>query len=251
MPAPASLTEFEGAAPPARRWRSLWSRAFAVAEIGTMLGALAFVGASLHDAHEQARARPAPTPGLKIAGVEVGGLQGPALTAAVDDAGQRALDRELVLTGDGRRVQTSPRELGAVAATADAVESALAIGRSGDFVEDLRTRAAAARGELDLKIGYRFEEAPALQRLVALAPELDRHSTPTRLDLERRRIEPAKAGVSLLAYDSLSSVAIGLARGADEIDLVLRDKPLVDDDPLRGIADELDVSTVVGSFSTP
>ncbi len=250
MPAPASRPELGGAAPPVRRWRWL-SRVAAVAEIGAMVGGLSFVGVDLHEAYASASASPAPTPGLKIAGVEVGGLAGPELTAAVADAGQRALDRTIVLTGGGRSVETSPRELGAVAATGDAVESALAVGRTGDVLEDLRTRAAAARGQLDLKIGYRFEEAPALQRLVALAPEVDRHSTPTRLDLERRRIEPAQAGVSLLAYDSLSSVAIGLARGADEIDLVLRDKPMLDDDPLRGVADDLDVSTVVGSFSTP
>jgi vancomycin resistance protein YoaR len=215
-----------------------------------MTVALLATGAQIRTAYLAAQADPTPTPGLRMAGVEVGGLEGAALALAVDDAGQRALDRDIVLTADGHRVDTSPRALGAVAATDSAIEAALAVGREGDVLSNLRQRGAAARGQLDLKVGYRFVEGPALEQLVAMAPDLERHSTPTRLDLERRRIEPAHTGVSLLAYDSLSSVAIGLARGADEIDLVVRDKAPVSDDPLREIAEGLDVATVVGSFST-
>ena len=54
---------------------------------------------------------------------------------------------------------------------------------------------------------------------------------------------PASSGTALLAYDSLSAIAVGLAEGAERIDLVVQDKPPVED-PLAGMADALDVSVV-------
>ena len=54
---------------------------------------------------------------------------------------------------------------------------------------------------------------------MALAPRVDRPSLPTRLDLEARKVLPASTGSALLAYDSLSSVAVGLAEGTDRIEL--------------------------------
>jgi vancomycin resistance protein YoaR len=109
---------------------------------------------------------------------------------------------------------------------------------------------AAQRGQIDLTVGHRFEESRALAQLVALAPEVDRPSLPTRLDLEARKVVPARRGAALLPHDSLSAIAVGLARGADRIDLVVQPKPSVND-PLSEVADRLDVSIVLGSFDTP
>jgi len=61
---------------------------------------------------------------------------------------------------------------------------------------------------------------------------------------------PATRGAALLPYDSLSAVAIGLASGSERIELVVQPKPPAGD-PLAGLADDLDISTVIGSFATP
>ena len=99
-------------------------------------------------------------------------------------------------------------------------------------------------------MGLRFNEAPALDRLLAIAPGVERPSLPTRLDLDGRKVMPAARGTALLPYDSLSNVAIGLAAGQREIDLVVQQKPPVDEDPLAELAASLDVGTALGQFST-
>nr|WP_255216583.1 VanW family protein [Pseudenhygromyxa sp. WMMC2535] len=75
-------------------------------------------------------------------------------------------------------------------------------------------------------------------------------SLPTRLDLEARKVLPATPGTALLPYDSLSSVAVALAAGADEIELAVVHKPPVED-PLGLLAEHLDIGVVLGTFSTP
>jgi hypothetical protein len=225
--------------------------AMAGIEACAMTLALVTAGIQVAAAYGEAQADPRTARGLRLGGVDVGLLEGEALRAAADVAAQTALDRPLVLRADEEEVVVTPRRLGAVPVLDDALASVLAIGRRGDLLENLRERVLAAQGRLDVPVGYRFAEERALDELTALAPRVDRPSVGTRLDLERRRIEPARAGSSLLAYDSLSAVAIGLAHGADAIDLVVEPRAPVADDPLATVVDGLDVSTVLGSFDTP
>ena len=124
------------------------------------------------------------------------------------------------------------------------------MGRSGAFIQDLRDRLAAAHGEFDFPVGYRFDESRAVDRLLALAPSVETPSLPTRLDFDARKVVPAERGTALLAYDSMSAIATGLAQGTDRIELVIADKPPVED-PLGAVADDLDISVVLGSFDTP
>lgn len=225
-------------------------RILAAGEALAMAGGLGLAVLALVDARAHALATEAVVPGVKLAGRDVGGLAGEELREAAQALGREALDRPLTLAAGPAEVRTSARALGADPVADASVRSALAVGRSGDPWVDLRERVAAARGEVDLPIGYRLVDGPALTELLALAPRVDRPSLPTRLDLERRKVVPASTGSALLAYDSLSAVAVGLAEGKDRIDLVVQDKPPVDD-PLAGMADALDVSVVLGSFDTP
>lgn len=216
-----------------------------------MVVALAAGGLEVARAYGSTQASGSTTPGLRLGDVDVGGLEGAALWAAADLAAQTALDRPLRLRAHDEEVMVTPRQLGAVPVLEDALDSVVAVGRAGDLLENLRERAAAARGELKVAVGYRLTEEQALVQLTDLAPRVERPSLPTRLDLERRRVEPARAGSTLLAYDSLSAVAIGLAHGADAIELVVEPKAPVAEDPLADVAADLDVSTVLGSFDTP
>jgi vancomycin resistance protein YoaR len=205
--------------------------------------------ASMAGAYLEVQAADAVLPGVTLAGVDVGGLPADAVNVIASVAGQASLDRPMTLVAGEVETLTTARALGAVPVPESAVGPALSVGRSGRILEDLGNRVAAQRGQIDVLVGNRFDESRALAQLVALAPEVDRPSLPTRLDLEARKVEPARAGAALLAYDSLSSIAVGLARGADRIELVVQPKPPVDD-PLAAIADQLDVSILVGSFDT-
>ncbi|MCA9648516.1 MAG: VanW family protein [Myxococcales bacterium] len=215
-----------------------------------MASGLAMALLSLADVRAQALASAQVVPGVRLAGQPVGGLDAEALRQTAHQLGTKALDRPLTLSAGEAEVETSARALGASPVADASVASALAVGRSGDPWVDLRDRARAAHGEIDLPIGYRFVDGPALDELLALAPSVDRPSLPTRLDLERRKVLPARPGSALLAFDSLSAVAVGLAEGTDRIELVVQDKPAAED-PLADLADALDVSVVLGSFDTP
>lgn len=237
-------------AQPVRRGRSLVSRLLRAGESLAMASGLAMALLSLADVRAQALASAQVVPGVRLAGQPVGGLDAEALRQTAHQLGTKALDRPLTLSAGEAEVETSARALGASPVADASVASALAVGRSGDPWVDLRDRARAAHGEIDLPIGYRFVDGPALDELLALAPSVDRPSLPTRLDLERRKVLPARPGSALLAFDSLSAVAVGLAEGTDRIELVVQDKPAAED-PLADLADALDVSVVLGSFDTP
>lgn len=202
------------------------------------------------DAHRSGHSSGAPIAGVRLGGLAVGGLEGPALDAVVMASVQAALDRPLVLRAGEVEVVTSARTLGATGDPDRARAAVLALGKSGDPVADLQARLVAARRGLDVAVGARFDERKALSELLALAPALDRPSLPTRLDLERRRVDPAVLGTTLLAHDALSAVAIGLASGARAIDLPVSHKPPAAGDALAAVGD-LDVSVVLGSFDTP
>lgn len=234
-----------------------WWGAFVAMETLAMVGGIAAGGAWLHQQYRDVAAEAdAVVPGVRLAGEDVGGLSAQQVAHLAAAAGRDTLDRPLVLAAGGVKMSTSARQLGGVAPentdpdTLAIVDSALAIGRSGRPWDDLQARLAAHRGEIDLSVGYRFDEGKALAHLLALAPSVETPSLPTRLDLERRRVLPAERGTAVLPFDSLSAVALGLADGSDRIDLVVAQKPAVED-PLGPIADRLDLSVVLGSFDTP
>jgi hypothetical protein len=225
------------------------------AESIAMLAAGAATAAVLAGAWETSQSSDRTVPGLRLAGEDVGGIERGEVEAIAAVAGERILDRNMTLAAGSVSAKTTARALGAVLDPGAVVDQALAYGRSGDLIGDLRARARARAGTADLRIGMRFDEREALAELLELAPAVDTMSVPTRLDLEARKVLPAARGTALLPYDSLSSVAIGLASGLDQIELAVAHKPPVDD-PLaaqlgqEGI-EQLDVAVVLGTFSTP
>ncbi|MEM6996508.1 MAG: VanW family protein [Myxococcota bacterium] len=222
-----------------------------------MVAGVCAAAAWCKDTHEtSAAAADTVIDGVTLCGEPIGGQTAAEVAATAVATGQEAIDRPLALTAGSMQFETTARKLGAVAAGQGDPEpvalsqTALAIGRSGEPWADLQTRLAARRGDVDLALGYRFDESMALARLLEVSPRVETPSLPTRLDLENRRVLPAERGTAVLAFDSLSAVALGLAEGEDRIALVTQQKPGVDD-PLGPIADRLDVSVVLGSFDTP
>jgi hypothetical protein len=218
-----------------------------------MIAGVAAAALLLFGAVQDSRTSTRVLPGVTLAGQPIGGLDRDRLADVAARASEDSLDRELVLRAGSVDTRTTARALGAVPDPDEVIEQALALGHSGDLLGDLRARGRARRGEIDLRIGMRFDERLALEQLLALGPDVDTMSVPTRLDLERRKVLPATRGTALLPYDSLSNVAIGLASGLDTIELAVAHKPAIppSEDPLGLIADQLDIGVVLGSFSTP
>ena len=215
-----------------------------------MLVALALAVGAAASGYRRTLAERHPIAGVKVGGFAVGGLDAGSTFAVASAAAQTTLDRPTRLTAGGVEFFSSARALGAVADPEVALGQLEGIGRTGNPIDDLQVRLQAQRSGIDVPIGYRFDDARALAALIELAPSVDRPSLPTRLDLERRRVESAQLGTALLPHDALSAVAIGLAAGVSSIDLPVQHKPPVDEDPLAAFA-ELDIGTVIGSFDTP
>ena len=249
--APEIVEEPEAAPAPRAATRGRrWGGVLGIAESALMAGAGLGVAAMLMTAWQTELAEERVVPGVRLAGHEVGGLTPTELPVVAEQAALAGLDRKLVLAAPGVEVTTTARALGAVPSSDGAIAAALAVGRSGDVWSDLHARLRAREGEIDLPVGYRFREEDALATLLALAPSVERPSLPTRFDMERRKVLPAERGVRLSAFDSLSAVAVGLASGAERIDLVVAPGPEVPD-PLASLAQGLDISTVISTFSTP
>ena len=215
-----------------------------------LLAALGWAGAEVHGAWAAGQSSDTVVEGVRIAGTAAGGLAGDGLLSVAEAAGQESMRRPMTLRAGEASVETTAAELGASAAVDRAVIAAVEVARSGDPLVDLQARIAAAKGTIDLPVTYSFDEEVALAQLQALAPSVESPSLPTRLDFRGRKVLPARAGTALLAYDSLSTVSLGLASGLTEVDLVVAEKPGVAD-PLAELAGTLDISVVLGSFDTP
>lgn len=233
-----------------RDWRAVAVRWVHRLEAVVMAGGIGACLAGWADAYADSLAGARVFPGVSVAGESVADLDRDAVLARVESLGQAALDRRVVLDGGGREVDVTVRELGARPVPEVVAEQALAVGRSGDVLTDLRVRTRARTHGYDIPMGHRFDESIALTRLMDLAPAVDRPSLPTRLDLEGRRVVPATAGSALLPFDSLSAVAVGLASGAERVELVIQPKSPVRHDPLGRWAD-MDIQQVLGRFETP
>lgn len=246
----ATESELGPVDPEVIRRRRRRGQRWAAAESLALVTALAVTGATLASSYETSLRSGAVFDGVRVGGHDVGGLGREDLAELAADIAVESTQRPTRLVAGELSVETTPAELGATAAPEGALEAAMLVGRSGDLVLDLMQRAAARRGEVDVPVGLRFREEPALEQLLAIAPEVETPSLPTRLDLEGRQVLPARRGTALLPYDSLSNVAIGLAAGDEAISLVVQDKPAVLDDPLGELADVLDVGVALGRFST-
>jgi len=243
----APTPALESAALPRRR---RYVRAFAVAESLAMIAGGIGLAAALLGDYQTSLDDSRVLPGVRLGGVDVGGKRAHELDEIAEKVVAGGLTRPLELRAGEAVTTTTARELGALPSPDAAIAAAVAVGRSGDALADLQARAAAERGDLDIAIGYRFDEKRALAQLLELAPAVERPSLPTRFDFAARQVLPATPGTSLLAFDSLSTVAVGLASGAQAIDLVVTPRPAVEDDPLAELAPVLDISTVLGTFST-
>ncbi len=190
-------------------------------------------------------------PGVLMQGQEVAGMDRAELRIVATELAERGLDRQVTLRGPGDvEIKTQARALGARPAPEAAIEAALTYGRSGNPLHDLVERGAARRGGVDLAVGQQFDEDVALEFLQEIAPRFERPSLPTRFDMEAREVRPASRGSTLMPHDTLSAIAVGLAAGADVIDVVTTPTTPAED-PLAELADALNIDMVLGRFSTP
>ena len=108
-------------------------------------------------------------PGVRVAGVDVGGLRNVEATQRVDEALRAIRETELVLVFNGRKVTVPIEELQPSWETASAVSRAHQLGRSGNLWNDSLTWVRARLGREDVLVPVTFDSKPVERALAHLA----------------------------------------------------------------------------------
>jgi vancomycin resistance protein YoaR len=198
-------------------------------------------------------------PGLRLLGQPIGEVPRGDLPARVHALAERFLAQPVRLRiGEGDVVKATLRDVGMTVDEGKVVAAALAAGRSGDPLVDMRTRLRARRRGLALAPVVQLDRGRALEYLSELKDEVDRSATDAHLDLERHTIAPERAGYLVRVFDSLVALeyaarslsAPGSGEGVKEpreiVLSVAETKPTVKAADLG----DVDVSTVLGTWET-
>ena len=99
-------------------------------------------------------------PGVKIAGVEVGGQTPEEAQVAIAPTTQEMLNATTMTIQYPDYTDVVPvANFGVQADMATALKSMMGVGRGGNMQQRLDQRAAAAQGQIDLPMGYSYDEA--------------------------------------------------------------------------------------------
>ena len=188
-------------------------------------------------------------PGVRAAGVVVGGLTSAQAALAIEIAQWQtqgpvalqvpALDRHLV---------SSARDLGLAPDGQGAAAAALGIGRRGQVLTRLIQRWQASRGGVDLPVRWRLHRGRCRAALAAIAHQVDRPPANARARWDGARIllSPDQAGITLRLPASLEAVAGWLEAGRQGPVLLVAGRA----EPQVSAADLAPVDGVIGTYTT-
>ncbi|MDX2007226.1 MAG: VanW family protein [Meiothermus sp.] len=146
--------------------------------------------------------------GVVAAGVPVGGLTLDAATAKIAETAKALTPPSLTLKAGDQSLSAQPAELGWQADPAATAERAFAVGRRG-----WGERIAALRGQVEIPLVAKVDEAALRNRLTAIARGLERAPVEAKIALQNGKfaVSPDKNG---LALDIQSAIEVYRANPA-------------------------------------
>lgn len=199
-------------------------------------------------------------PGLRVAGVVVGGDEGGTvaeLVAVAAAQGQAFAQRpvRLVVEGDEDHelLTSSLGDLGITADVEGVVDRARRLGHEEDLPRRLELARAAREGAVDVPFTLKVDGGRALQQLAAVKEREDQPPVSARLDLDHHGIVPEREGRYLDAYGAVAA----LRREAEQAppggkDTLVVKVPRAAFPPRHTAAflRTLDIEKVLGSYET-
>ncbi|HJZ84851.1 MAG TPA: VanW family protein [Polyangia bacterium] len=186
-------------------------------------------------------------PGLRAAGVVVGAVPRAAMQSRTGEVARAYLAHPMRFLLQGQATVASRQEVGFTVDRTELERRLLGAGRSGFLLGDLRTRAQARRGRLEVAVPAALDRTRALEFLSDLKDRLDRPPSDAKLDLEHHTIAREQAGTLVQVYQSLVNLEYAVAAGADQVELAaVVTPPRVTQKDLAAI----DISTVMGAWQT-
>ncbi|HQP36913.1 MAG TPA: VanW family protein [Polyangiaceae bacterium] len=212
--------------------------------LGLVLGTSAAAGAAaLHVL---------PASGSHARGLRIDGATVPPGADLRSFIAQRANTREsapvrITLPGRKEPVVASFADLGLRIDVDQALQRAMAIGRTGPIEERIDQSLRARAGDLDLQLTWKLDPAPLAARLLPLKEDLDELAVPARLDLARKTVVPHKSGRFLDLYAAYDAIDTAARLGTSEVRLPATEVP-----PLASaeFLERIDISQTVGHFET-
>ena len=122
-------------------------------------------------------------PGVSVAGVDLSGMD-PDLAALIINQNLVYPYTGKILFRDGEKIWlASPAELGFVLNSADSIQAAYQVGRSGSLLSRLSTQVKSWRGGLDIPVVIMFDQRVAYAFMQKIASEIDRPEIEAELAL--------------------------------------------------------------------
>jgi vancomycin resistance protein YoaR len=169
-------------------------------------------------------------PGVTVGGVDVGGLDRAAATARVELAARDVLERPVRVRAGTEQWTRPAQALGRQAGVAEAVETALAIGRRGNFIERVAERLRLWRGSLNTPLAYDTDIVKARLAIAEFAGHVSavpRDAAFTVVDGRLIVTEPEHDGVRVDIDASVARLVEGLRQPEAIVDLVSERAPAV------------------------
>lgn len=172
-------------------------------------------------------------PGVRVAGVDLGGMNQSAAAAAV--TGQLSFPQNgKILFRDGTQVWlVSPAEIGLFFDPQVSVARAYAVGRSGSLFERIRQQIDARSYGVDLSPAFLYDQRAAYRYLATLASQIDRPMIEASLDLRGTEVvvQPGQVGRRVDIDATLSQLTAQLLSLTDGVVplVIVETKPLIMD----------------------
>lgn len=167
--------------------------------------------------------------GVRIAGVEVGGMDAEEALRALQTRSRRQADTPVTFTADGSSFRFTPRQLGVTVDWKAAVDAALRDGDGFGPIRGFRRIALRVSGQ-EIAPQVRAYDAIVASALRAVAVEIDRPHVPAAIELKglEPSIVPGRAGRVLDQKAAAGVIVAALATppGSGTVALPLRREPV-------------------------
>jgi len=163
--------------------------------------------------------------GVRVGGLEVGGLDGVGATGLLQPLVQARANQTWTLRLNGRTWLVTPSEVGIRYSLDDSLSQALAAARSQPWWERAWGPGPAGLAPRDIVLAWTFDEASFSRLADRLAAEIDRPAQNASYDLRSGRAVPDRAGLSLDRGALRRAVEEAVQRQATEITIPVRTIP--------------------------
>jgi lipoprotein-anchoring transpeptidase ErfK/SrfK len=193
--------------------------------IGVGLAALLVVGGVVAWAYDHSRRDTIPE-GVRVGGVDVGGMDAAEARAELEDRFLRRLREPIVATYDGQRAVLSPTRADVTIDLDGAVDDALEQGRDGSFITRVAREVTGGEADVEVQPKVKYSRLAMEHFLAEVVDRFDRDPRDASVDFTPTSLDPVAAqdGVTVLRRPLRRSVVMALTSATAPHQIAVRVK---------------------------